>query len=221
MLALIVLVPGPVVRTLHTKAARGLVEEIASGREELLAGQEEFRAPLEVLGDPVQSWTTVSCTLAPRYSDGDGESDIVMSYRQRCALVATEIYPTPPGAGDIEQVSRLLGARVVREPTCSQSLHDVLPGDGRASNPRAYSASLWWVDPDGVPPDRFPDSCALPTPDSSDPDVLVRGIDGPAPAGPVVAFSVRSPSDSVGVGCERGLSRIYRCEGKPEGFPVY
>ena len=220
-LALIVLVPGPVFRIVHSNAARQLVDEVATGREELLAKQDEFRSPLVGLGDPVRSWTQASCWLSPRYSDGDGEQGLVMFYWQECSLVAYEVYALPPDLGGAADVVGLLGGHIAdADPGCSRTLFDVLTPDYGASPRSEYATALWWVNPGGEPPADQPDRCAVPAPDAPGAARVTGGVDGPMTAETYVVYQVRSPSSAVGVGCERRLPWIFSCTAEPEGFPV-
>ncbi|GAB3754200.1 hypothetical protein GCM10028864_33700 [Microlunatus parietis] len=217
--ALVMIIPGPIFRAVHSSAARKLVDEVATGRPELLAKQDEFRSPLADLGVPARTWTQVSCWLSPRYSDGDGEQDVVMFYRQQCSLVAYEIYPSP-GAGGAEVVAAQLGGNTAGTPTCSEILFDVLMPDYGASRPSEYAAALWWVDPGGEPPVDQPDRCAVPTPDDPGAARVTPGVDRPVTAETFVVYQVRSPVNSVDVGCERRLPWIFACAAEPPGFPV-
>ncbi|MFC7625147.1 hypothetical protein [Microlunatus sp. GCM10028923] len=219
-LALVMIVPGPVFRAVHADAARKLVDQVATGRPELLAKQDEFRSPLADLGAPVRSWTQVSCWLSPRYSDGDGEQDVVMFYWQRCSLLAYEIYPSPSGASGAEDVADLLGGDTAGSPSCSEILHDVLTPDYGAGRPAEYGTALWWVNPDGDPPAEHPDSCAVPTPDDPAAARVTPGVGGPMAAETYVVYRVSSPESSVDVGCERRLPWVLSCAGEPPGFPV-
>ncbi|TYL51529.1 hypothetical protein FXB39_09675 [Nocardioides sp. BGMRC 2183] len=219
-LGLVVFVPGPVFRAIHSHAAGELVDDVATGRTELLAKQDEFRAPLAGLGDPARSWTQVSCWLSPRYSDGDGEQDVVMFYWQECSLLAYEVYALPADAGDASEVAEGLGGSTAGDPTCSEILFDVLTPDYGASRPSEYAAALWWVDPHGEPMAGHPDSCAVPSPDDSDAARVTRDVDEPTTAEAYVVYQVRSPIEAVDVGCDRRLVWIFSCVAEPEGFPM-
>lgn len=221
VLALIVFVPGPVFRVMHSNAAQKLVDEVASGRAELLAKQDEFRSPLEGLGEPVRSWSQVSCWLSPRYSDGDGEQDVVMFYWQQCSLDAYEVFALPPDAGDAAEVAFRLGGKTAGTPTCSEILFDVLTPDYGASRASEYAAALWWVDSQGEPPADQPDWCTVPSPGASNTTRVVRDLDGPMNADAYIVYQVRSPVTGVDVGCEHRLPWIFSCASEPEGFPVF
>lgn len=204
----------------HFDAARQLVDEVATGREEVLAKQDEFRSPLVDLAAPVRSWTQVSCWLSPRYSDGDGEQDLVMCHWQQCSLVAYEVYALSPEAGGVADVAELLGGDTVGSPTCAEALFDVLTPDYGASRPSEYATELWWVNPSGEPPADQPNRCAVPAPDAPDAAHVVRGVDGPMTAETYVVYQVRSPVSAVDVGCERRLPWNFSCAAEPQGFPV-
>ncbi|ASO21774.1 hypothetical protein AHOG_20785 [Actinoalloteichus hoggarensis] len=220
VLALIVFVPGPVFRLIHFDNARQLVDEVSTGRAELLSMQDEFRSPIASLGSPARSWTQVSCRLSPRYSDGDGEQGVVMFYRQGCSLVAYEIYALPPDAGGAADVAEILGGRFAGTPACFRILFDVLTPDYGASASSEYATALWWTDPHGEPPAEQPDRCALPTPDDPGAAHVERGVEGPMTAETYVVYQVRSPVSAVDVGCERRLSWLAPCRGEPQGFPA-
>lgn len=220
-LALIAFVPGQVFRIIHVDNARQLVADISTGRAELLAKQDEFRSPIMSLGTAIRAWTQVSCWLSPRYSDGDGEQDVVMFYWQECSLMAYEIYALPPPAGDAAHVAERLSGHIVGAPTCAEILFDVLTPDYGASRPSEYATALWWVNPAGEPPADQPDRCALPRPGDSDNAHLESTADGPMIAKTYVVYQVRSPVRTVDVGCERRLSWLAPCAGEPPGFPVF
>lgn len=217
-----IFVPPPVFRAIHTHGAQQLVDELATGRAELLAAQDEFRSPVQRLGAPIRSWTQVSCWLSPRFSDGDGEQDVVMFYWQQCALMAYEIYPVPAESSGASEVAEILGGHISgNAPSCSAILFDVLSPDYGASRADEYGPALWWSDPRGEPPADQPDRCTLPDPDGRNAAHVVRDLDGSAAAGPYVVYQVRSPTGSVDVGCERRLPWIFSCAAEPDGFPVF
>lgn len=220
-LVLIVLVPGPVFRVIHSNAARQLVADVATGRAELLAKQDEFRSPLVGLGAPVRSWTQPSCWLTPRYSDGDGEQGVVMFYWQECSLVAYEVYALSPEAGRAADTVELLGGHLTDTPSCSEVLFDVLAPDFGASRRTEYATALRWVNLGGKPPADQPDRCTVPVPDRTEAAHVVEGVDGPMTAKTYVVYEVSSPVSAVDVGCERRLPRFFTCAAEPQGFPVF
>ncbi|MDO3338913.1 hypothetical protein ABFW00_12370 [Mycobacteroides abscessus] len=220
VLALLVFVPGPVSGILKANNARQLVDDVSTGRAKLLAKQDEFRPPLASLGNPARSWTQVSCWMSPRYSDGDGEQDVVMFYWQQCALLAYEIYALPPDAGDAAQVAQRLRGHSAGEPSCAEPLFDVLTPDVGASRIDEFATGLWWMNPEGVPPSHQPDRCTMPTPDDPDTAHTQIGIDARLGADAYVVYQVRSPVSMVDVGCDRRLSWLAPCRGEPEGFPT-
>ncbi|MFI6346406.1 hypothetical protein [Streptomyces sp. NPDC050560] len=219
LLGLAVFVPGPIFRAVHMHSAHKLVDEVATGRAELLATQDEIRSPIERLGTPVRSWSEVSCWLAPRYSDGDGEQGLVMFYRQECALVAYEIYALSPDAGDAAQVAARLRGHVSDNPTCGEPILGTLTPDFGASRVDEYDAELWWIDPDATAPADQPERCTLPKPGDADTARVETGVDEPLAADAYILFQVRSPIQSVDVGCERWFAWLGSCMGKPHGLP--
>lgn len=221
LLGLIAFAPGPILRIIHTNSAHALVDGLPAERETLLAKQDEFRAPLAQLGDPVRSWTDVGCTLAPRYSDGDGEQDVVMFYWQQCTLQATEIYPVPDELTDGASVAAWLGGHTAGDPTCGELMFDVLTPDVGVGGPDDYTASLWWVDPDGTAPEDQPDRCDLSTPGGPRTAHTTIDVDEPMTAGSYLVYSVQSPVAVARVGCDNAMGTwLGGCVGEPDGFPV-
>lgn len=221
VLALVAFVPGPIFRIIQTNSAHQLVADVAAGREELLAEQDEIRAPLADLGEPVRAWTQVSCWLAPRYSDGDGEQNMIMFYWQECALVSSEIYPVPPELRDGTDVAFRLGSRAAGEGTCDVTLYGVLTPDVAASTADEYATELRWVDPESDPPSDQPFRCDLPTPDDPEAAHVTIDVDEPMTADSYVVYQVRSPIGQADVGCERALTWLAPCAGEPDGFPAF
>ncbi|MCR8944040.1 hypothetical protein NW249_18100 [Streptomyces sp. OUCMDZ-4982] len=220
VLGLVVFVPGPLFRADHLRSAHELVDEVAAGRAELLAEQSEIRSPIENLGTPIRAWDEVSCWLEPRTSDGDGEQGVVVFYWQACALTAYEIYALPPDAGDVTQVAASLRGHVRNDPTCAEPIFDALTPDFGDSRDDEYAAALWWFDPDGTPPDYQPERCTLPSPGDTGTAYLATSVDEPlADGGDYIVFEVRSPIQSVDVGCERWFAWLGTCTDEPEGFP--
>lgn len=220
ILALIAFVPGPILRNLDIKNAHQLVDEVATGRAELLAKQNEIHSPLTNLGDPVRSWTQVSCWLQPRYSDGDGEQDIIMFYWQECALVAYEIYPLPTDVGSAAEAAASLGGRTLGVTTCNETLYEVLSPEVFDSGTDEYATFLQWMNPEGEPPPDQPERCTLPTPDDPDTAHVNSDIDEPLTANSYVVYEVRSPVSATDVGCEQPITWMGPCTGEPKGFPT-
>lgn len=221
LVGLIAFAPGPILRIIHTNSAHQLVDSLPAERDALLAKQDEFRAPLEQLGDPVRSWTEVACSLAPRYSDGDGEQDVVMFYWQQCWLQATELYPVPDELTDGASVAAWLGGHTAGDSTCGQLLFDVLTPDAGAVGPTEFTPVLWWIDPDGTPPEDEPDRCALATPGAPNTAHTTVDVDGPMTAGSYLVYTVRTPFAATGVGCDDAMGTwLGGCVGEPDGFPA-
>lgn len=220
VLALVVFVPGPVFRVIHTEDAHRLVDEQAQMRAQLARVQDRVRAPLEGIGEPARSWTQVSCWLSERYSDGDGEQDVVMFYWQQCSLVGYELYPLPPEIDTGARAASLFGGSTAGDPTCAEILFDVLTPDYGASNADEYAASLWWIDPGGDPPADQPDRCRLPEPGGSDAARVASDVDEPLTASSYLLYTVSSPVRMVDVGCDHRWPWILSCAGEPEGFPA-
>lgn len=220
LLALAVIVPGLVSSGAdHRRSAHQLVDEVAAGRAELLAKQDEIRSPIKSLGVPVRAWSAVSCWITPRHSDGDGERDVVVFYWQRCALVAYEIYPLPTDAGDIAEVAADLGGSTRGDASCADTIYDVLTPELGASSADEYAAELRWVDPDGAAPADEPEHCALPAPDDADTAHIEMSTDEPLVADAYLLYQVTSPVRSVDVSCDHGSAWSGSCTGEPEGFP--
>lgn len=220
LLAVIALAPDPILRVINTNNAHRLVDELAQEQAGLLSRQSQIRGPIRGLGAPARSWTEVSCWLTPRYSDGDGEQDLIMFYWQECALVAYEIYPLAPGAGDAAEVAARLGGHTAGTPTCAETLFDVLSPDIGAGGKDDYATSLWWTTPSGDPPAHQPTRCALPSPEDPDSTLVSMGVDKPLTADAYVVYRVRSPVRATEAGCRHAFTWLAPCTGKPDGFPV-
>jgi hypothetical protein len=221
LVGLVAFAPGPVLRIIHTNNAHQLVDALPAEREGLLAMQNEFRAPLQQLGSPVRAWTEVACSLAPRYSDGDGEQDVVMFYWQQCSLQATELYAVPDEFEDGASVAAWLGGNTANNPTCGMIVFDVLSPDAGAVGLDEYAPGLWWVDPAGTPPEDQPDRCELAAPAGSDTAHTTVYVDEPLTAGSYLVYTVRTPVAVTRVGCDNAMSSwLGGCVGEPDGFPV-
>ncbi|QMU98205.1 hypothetical protein FVO59_14170 [Microbacterium esteraromaticum] len=221
LIGLFAFAPGPILRIIHTNSAHELVDRLPAERDMLLAKQDEFRAPLKKLDDPVRSWTEVGCSLVPRYSDGDGEQDVVMFYWQQCWLQAMELYPVPEGLTDGASVAAWLGGHTAGDPTCGELLFDVLTPEAGAVGPHEYTPVLWWVDPDGTPPEDEPDRCALAAPGGPHTAHVTVDVDEPMTAESYLVYTVRTPFAATRVGCDNAMSSwLGGCVGEPDGFPV-
>ncbi|WP_324011515.1 hypothetical protein [Microbacterium sp. JZ37] len=221
LVGLVAFAPGPILRIIHTNNAHQLVDSLPAERDTLLAKREEFRAPLEQLGAPVRSWTEVACSLAPQYSDGDGEQDIVMFYAQQCSLRSIELYPVPDELTDGASVAAWLGGHTAGDPTCSELIFDVLTPDAGAVGPDAYTPDLWWIDPDGAPPEDEPDRCMLAAPGGPRTAHTTVDVDEPLTASSYLVYTVWAPVTATDVGCDYAMSSwLGGCVGEPHGFPV-
>lgn len=215
---LLVFAPGPVLTALHKREAAQLIDRVDDRRAEVLARHREARRVLAELGDPVQSWSQISCRLQPRYSDGDGEHDTVVFYYQSCAPLVREIYALPPRYRSLKKASALLGGRLGRwEPDCYEPILDVAELRLGQVDSEGFSMALDWVDPTGSAADGT--ACLLPSPESSNATRVELVADGALTKTAHVVFTVFGEAEMVDIGCRRNVGWIGVCTGAPKGAP--
>ena len=219
LLALVVFAPGWALRAYQKHQADELIDRVDGQRADVLERAEQAGAVLEVLGAPVRSWSEIGCSLRPRYSDGDGEQDVVVLYYQACVPVAVEVYALPAEHRTLKQAAALLQGRVGHwTPTCNEPLLDVLELGFGEIDESGYSMDLRWIEPSSDEASRA-DDCLLPAPGEGDTVRTRRVADGQLTAQTYVVLIVRGGGGEVRVGCERQVGWIGSCTDTPEGAP--
>lgn len=214
---LLTFVPGWAFSTYHKHAAGELVERTQHRLPDVLAVTARARADLTPLGAPVRSWSEVSCSLDPRYSDGDGERDVVMFYYQVCTPAVFEIYALPADHDSLEQTAALLHGRLDSgEHDCDEPILDVVDEGQVDADDRI---ELEWVQPAANPSAAGDTGCSLPDPGADDVARVTKTTDRPLSADSYVVLSVFGGSDQVSVGCRRNVRWLGSCTAPPKGAP--
>lgn len=217
-LGLFVFAPGPVLTVLHKREAAQLVDRVDERRTEVLERAEEGRAALAPLGAPVRSWSEVRCALRPRYSDGDGEQNVVVFYYQSCAPVVREIYALPQRHRSLKKASALLNGRTGHwKPDCYEPILDVIDLRMGQVDADGFSMALDWIDLAGSAADGS--GCQLPSPEAETATRIQMSADGPLTESTYVVFTVFGEAEMVDIGCRRNVGWIGVCTAVPKDAP--